>query len=118
MSCAGGFRHIRVAAPDRTTTVVLVRDGAEVARWPLPVSFPPDLNVVDRLARLQLVARRRGCAIQIHTVGGEVWELLDLAGLAHLVRVGDELVVEVGGQPEGGEQRGIDEVVMPDDPAT
>ena len=97
--------------------MVLVREGAEVVRWPLAISLPPDLAVVDRLAKLQLVARRRGCSIQLLTVSGEVWELLDLAGLARLVRVTGELVVEVGGQPEGGEERGVDEVVMPDDPA-
>jgi hypothetical protein len=88
------------------TVVVLVRDNAEVASWPLVLPARPDLSVVDELARLQLAARRLGCSIRLRDGQGDLWGLLDLTGLG----------VEVGGKPEGGEQGGVEEVVMSDDP--
>jgi len=87
-------------------TVVVARDGAEVARWPLVGIGRPDLRVVDELARMQLAARRAGWSIRLAEISTALAELLDLLGL----------VVEVGGQPECLEQRGVQEVVLPDDP--
>jgi hypothetical protein len=86
--------------------VVLVRDGVEVASWPLVGTGRPDLSVVEGLARLQLAARRLGCSIRLRSARGELPELLDLVGLG----------VEVGGQAEDREQVRVEEVVMPDDP--
>ena len=86
------------------TIVVLVR-GAPVAGWPLVVPAPPDLRVVDELARLQLAARPLGRSIRLQDPSPELSQLLDLVGLR----------VEVGGEPEGGEEVGVEEVVMPDD---
>ncbi len=91
---------------DTHAVVVLVRGHAEVARWPLVGDSPPDLSVVDEVARLQLLARQVGCWIRLRDMGAELWELLDLVGLR----------VEVGGEPKSGEQRGVEEVVMPHDP--
>ena len=88
--------------------VVVVRGGAEVASWPLPRDRVPDLAVVDELARLQLAARRLGCAIQLHRPCADLVALLDLVGLRG--------VLQVVGEAEGGEQVGIEEVVVPDDP--
>jgi len=48
-----------------TEIVLVASGGAEVARWPLPATSPPDLSVVDALARLQLRARRSGCTIRL-----------------------------------------------------
>ncbi len=62
--------------------------------------------MVDGLARLQLEARRLGGSIQLRDVCAHLRELLDLVGLR----------VEVGGEPESGEEVGVEEVVMPDDP--
>jgi ABC-type transporter Mla MlaB component len=45
----------------------------------------PDLALVDALARLQLAAGRLGCSIRVVEPCAELRELLDLAGLAHLV---------------------------------
>lgn len=90
---------------------MLVRGDRELARWPLDDDARQGLGVVDRLARLQLVAGRLGCSIRLRGARGELVELLDLAGLA------DRLVVEVGRETEGGEEPGVEEVVMPDDPA-
>lgn len=93
--------------------VVLVRGDAELASWPLPRGDRPDLAVVDQLARWQLGARRLGCSIRLRDACPRLVELLDLVGLGELV---SGLGLETRGQAEGGEQRGVEEVVMPDDP--
>lgn len=87
-------------------TVVLRRGNEELTSWPLPWRRPVGLEVVDELARLQLHARRLGCSVRLRGAGPELMELLALVGLG----------IEVGGEPEGGEQIGVEEVVMPDDP--
>jgi hypothetical protein len=91
--------------------VVLVFGDAELARWPLSACRRPDLGLVDSLARLQLSARRLGCSIQVHDACPELAGLLDLAGLAEILSSG-----KVSGQAEGGEEGGVEEVVMPRDP--
>ena len=88
--------------------MVLVCGPDEVASWPLTGTRGPDLAAVDALARLQLAARRLGCSIRLRETRAELVELLDLVGLRGCL--------EVGGEPEGGEQIGVEEVVMPDDP--
>ena len=70
--------------------VVLWRDGEELTSWPLLVRDPVDLSLVDELARMQLAARRLGCAIELRDACPELLDLLDLVGLR----------VEVGGKPE------------------
>jgi hypothetical protein len=91
-------------------TVVLVdRDGTRVASWPLKASRRPDLALVDAVARLQIALRRMGYDIRLRDVCDAVGELFDLVGL-------DGLVVEMGGEAEGGEQLGVEEVVVTDDP--
>ncbi len=91
--------------------VVLVLGDAEVASWPLAACRRPDLCVVDSLARLQLAAQRAGCSIRVRNAGSELAGLLDLAGLAEVLGLG-----KVGGQAEGGEEGGVEEVVVPHDP--
>ena len=86
-----------------------MRDEVELASWPLSGASSPDLGVADQLAGYQLAARRAGCEIRLRDATRALRDLLDLAGLADVIRP------EVIRQPEGGEQRGIDEVVMPDD---
>ena len=88
--------------------VALVQGGVEVARWPLPACAPPDLALVGRLARLQLTARRMGCSVVVREPTPELSRLLDLTGLA-------SVLVEVAREAEELEQRGVEEVVMPDD---
>jgi hypothetical protein len=95
--------------------VVLVCGDAELASWPLAGWRRPDLARVDQLARLQLHARRLGCSIRLRDASAELTELLTLVGLAEIVNVGG---LEVGRQAEGREQRGIEEIVMPDDPVS
>ncbi len=104
--------------------MVLVRGDVELASWPLPGRDRPDLAVVDTLARLQLAARRRGCSIRLRDACVELLELLDLLGLGEIVapREGDGgyraagLSRKAGGEAEGSEQVGVEEVMVPDDP--
>jgi hypothetical protein len=94
--------------------VVLVGGDGDVARWPLAGWGRPDLAVVDELARLQLVARRLGWEIWLRGACDELSELLDLLGLGEVFSGVARL--KAGGEAEGGEQVGVEEVVMPDDP--
>jgi ABC-type transporter Mla MlaB component len=107
----GGPRNVR-----RVATVVLVCGDAEVASWPLAALDCPDVAVVNELARLQLAARRLGCSIRLHAACTELCELLDLVGLGELLSGAAGLCRQPGGQAEGGEQVGVEEIVMPDDP--
>ena len=95
--------------------MVLVRDGIEVASWPLVGRGRPGLGAVDQLARLQLAARRLGCSIRLRDACPELWELVDLLGLTEVVAPAPGLG-ESGREAEGGEQVGIEEVVVADDP--
>jgi hypothetical protein len=102
--------------------VVLVRGDVEVARWSLTVGPCPDLSMLDELARLQLAARRLGCSIRLRDASGQLWGLIDLAGLAEVVRNADglvppsALVVEMCGEAEGAEELGVEEGVHGGDP--
>jgi hypothetical protein len=63
-----------VAATDGTRLeVVLTGDG------------PPDLAVVEALARFQLIARRAGDRVWLEDVSAALGDLLDLAGLREAV---------------------------------
>jgi STAS domain len=76
-----------------------------------------DLATVDALARLQLAARRLGTRLELRDAPRELRELLDLAGLADVVRCPEPLPVEVGGQAEQREEpRGVEEEADPGDP--
>jgi hypothetical protein len=88
-------------------TIVLVAPGdTELRRWRLAGNGRPDLEAVDRVARLALAARRQGCEIRVRDACGELTELLELVGLR----------VEVCGEPERCEEVRIEEVVVADDP--
>jgi hypothetical protein len=47
---------------------------------------PADAVTVDVLARLQLAARRRGCAIALRNASGELLDLVALMGLGDVLR--------------------------------
>ena len=95
--------------------VVLVHGDAELMSWPLLHRGPLELSVVDELAQLQLAARRLGFSVRLRGACVELCELLDLVGLRDVLPPA-RLPREVGGQVEGSEQAGIEEVVVPDDP--
>jgi hypothetical protein len=71
------------AAPDAAPwarVVVQSADGRRQVTWLLGQA-PPDLAVVDALARLQLASRRRGDRVLLEEVAKRLDELLELAGL-------------------------------------
>ncbi|MPY95985.1 MAG: STAS domain-containing protein [Acidimicrobiia bacterium] len=100
--------------------VLVVDDDVEVTIWRVPSGARPDLVFVDALARLQLAARRLGWSIRLRNPCEELRGLLDLVGLADVladvVVDGPELPLETGGEAEGGEELGVQEVVDPRDP--
>jgi anti-anti-sigma regulatory factor len=49
----------------------------------------PDVDTVDALARLQLIARRQGGQILLRNAPPELKELLALTGLDEVVKLGD-----------------------------
>lgn len=80
---------------------VTASDGSELGSCELEGVGSPDLSIVDVVARLALLARRLGGGIRLRAVSPGLQELLDLAGLG----------VEMGGQPEVGEEvLGVEEV--------
>lgn len=112
MSAAGVRRlcdHVRV---------LLLHGDAQVVTCDLGSLGTPDLGIVDTLARLQLTARRAGGRIRVRRATAEVQRLLALVGLAELVPACAGLgAAGVGGQPEAGEHRRVEEVVDVADPA-
>lgn len=86
-------------AADAPTTVVVAVDG-----------LAPGLVLVDLLGRLALEGRRRGATVVVRDPSPELRELLDLAGLAEVVGLGGS-GLQAGGQAEGREQRGVEEVL-------
>ncbi len=74
-----------------------------------------NVTTIDALARLQLTARRNGCALTLQHASGQLLDLLRLAGLSDVVPIGSPSALEPGRQPEEAEQAGIDEVVEPGD---
>jgi hypothetical protein len=107
-------RHARptcMVPPDARAEVVLLRDGEEVACWPLRApDGRVDLDAVDAVARLQLEARRQGCTVWLRHACPDLVDLLELTGLAG--------VLQMSRQAERLEEGGVEEVVVPDDPVT
>jgi hypothetical protein len=95
-------------------TVAMVRGRAVIHTWSVDGHGPPDLGVVDDLARVQLMARRFGCSIRLREISADLSALLDLIGLSHLF--GSAPLVEVGGKTEGGKKVRVEEAVETDDP--
>jgi ABC-type transporter Mla MlaB component len=79
--------------------IVILGRLNETERWVLGGQGQPDLSAVDLLARTALVARRLGGSLQLLDPTKELRELLDLVGLRR----------EVGGEPEGREDAGVEE---------
>lgn len=109
MSRGHGRRPTYMVPADARAEVVLLRDGAEVASWPLVCEGGRvDLGAVNALARLHLLARRQGCTVTLRHACPHLIELLQFVGL--------DGVLQVRRQAEGLEQGGVEEVVVPDDP--
>lgn len=100
----------QAGAPSGAATVTLVRGDREVRLGRVGGGARCDLGLVDRLLRLQLAARRLGWSVRLDDVRDDLRALLVLVGLA------DALALEPGRQAEGGEERGVEEVVDRRDP--
>ncbi len=86
--------------------VIQSADGRREVTW-LIGQAPPDLTVIDALARLQLACRRRGQRVLLEEVAEMLDELLELAGLRR----------EFEWDPEGGEEPvDVEEGMDPGDP--
>ncbi len=103
------LRVMAEGADSPMTVLLLVDDGSEVVLGRLDARRPC-LALVDVLARLQLDARRRGCALALRDAPRELRGLLELVGLAEV------LALEPRREPELGEQLGIEEVMQARDP--
>lgn len=98
-----------------------VVDGeTTLTTWRLTGVTRCDLGLIDALARLQLVARRRGWTIRLTHTDRELVELLELTGLADVI--GDRQpplpslsALEGEREAAGGEALGAEEVVPGDD---
>ena len=64
---------------------LLESTGAEIALCDVS-AIDPDAVSVDALARLQLVARRRGCQARLLGASNELLELLGFIGLRDVLR--------------------------------
>ena len=66
----------------------------------------PTLSTIDQLARLELAARQLGYQLQLRHVNAALRELIELFGLADVLRVEVEREPEQGEQPGGVEEEG------------
>ena len=66
----------------------------------------PDLDTVDTIARMELATRRRGRKLSLYRTATPLVELLDLAGLAGVLRVEVKRQPEEGKEPGGVEEEG------------
>ena len=101
-----------VRGDDGEASVVIGHGDGELTSWPLESSEDADLALVDELAQMMLMVRRAGYTMWLRNPGPRLAQMLDLVGLQAT------LSVEVAGQAEEPEQRGVEEVVVADDPAT
>ncbi len=82
-------------SPRRWCWVTVVHSsGSELDRFELRGRGPPDLSVLDELARVVLFAKRLGCTVRLDEVAARLVELLELA----------DLPLEVGRKAESGEE--------------
>jgi hypothetical protein len=77
----------------------------------------PDGPALDALVRLALTARRMGTSVELRNACPILVDLITIAGLTDVLVVGGDpgegsSVVEVDGQIEQREERGVDEEVL------
>jgi ABC-type transporter Mla MlaB component len=70
-----------------------------------------DLSVLDVLARVGLMARRRHISMRVASACEDLEGLLALTGLASVVSVESGCESQGAGQPEPGEECGVEKVV-------
>ena len=83
----------------------LEHSDAEVLVCDVAALTHPDAGTIEALARLQLTAQRLGSRVQLRDPSRELRELLDLFGLADVLRVEPRRQPEQREQPLGVEER-------------
>lgn len=76
-----------MAAPRRWCRITVVAADGSERSWEVVGQDPPDMAVVDEIARHALGAIRLGGRIVLREVDPEVGRLLDLAGLSGSVEM-------------------------------
>lgn len=99
---------------DTSTVVLRVLRGSLVTS--ITLERRPDLALVNELALLKLAAGRLGSTVRLSDPCPRLAELIDLVGLADVLGGPEGSAVEAGGEPEGGEEVRIEEVVEAGDP--
>jgi hypothetical protein len=69
-------------------------------------SLPPTAGTIDSIARQHLDARRRGGRIRLRGASADLERLIQLAGLAEVLRVEPRRQAEQGEEPFGVEEEG------------
>ncbi len=96
-------RPSRVPVPEPWCRLRVERpDGRVLARRTLHGFGPPDLDALDAVARLLLVARRNRARLVVEDAVPELYDLVELAGLSLRVGAGGE--AELGEHLAGVEQ--------------
>jgi ABC-type transporter Mla MlaB component len=80
----GPLPGVGPTGPQTTSLVLHSPDGAEVVLCDVS-GATPDALTVDVLATLQLLARRRGCRVQLRHASRELLELIDFMGLEEVL---------------------------------
>lgn len=104
--------------PDLCDDAAIVLALAPAARLVCDVAaiVSPDRPSLDALARLALVARRVDTEVELVNACPSLVAIVDMAGLADVIRVRPVSGVEVGREPEQGEEGvGVEEEVELDD---
>lgn len=67
------------------TVEIVGPDGVAIAVLRIELTGPPDLALVDALARLQLAASRAGCTIRLRNACADMCALIELVGLGDVI---------------------------------
>lgn len=77
-------------------TLVLSADGSVLGTWQVRLRRPPDLDLVDDLARLRLVCGRLGWSVALRNPCPLMRIAIDVAGLDDVLLVDDSLLADDG----------------------
>lgn len=88
---------------DPPAVIVLQSDGRDVVLGPLVIQDRYDIELVERLLRLQLASRRMGWSIRLVEIHPELQELVEFVGLAADL-IGDEVEDETTPESTGPTQ--------------
>ncbi|MCA1840069.1 MAG: hypothetical protein LC723_07045 [Actinobacteria bacterium] len=80
--------------------------GSDIFLYDVRALTSPDVGAVDSLARLQLRLLRAGLSLRLLHAPATLIELIDLMGLADVLRCADPLLLETKGQAEQGKESG------------